>query len=54
MVNFISYDRSQAFLLPPDLRDWISENDLVHFIAAAVERVYIGAFKVNWRGHGKA
>lgn len=54
MVNFISYDRSQAFLLPPDLRDWIGEDDLVHFIAAAVERVYIGAFKVNWRGHGKA
>jgi transposase len=41
-------------LLPPDLRDWIGEDDLVHFIAAAVERVDIGAFKVNWRGHGKA
>jgi transposase len=54
MVNFISYDRTQAFLLPPDLRDWIGEDDLVHFITAAVERVDIGAFKVNWRGHGKA
>ena len=54
MANFISYDRSQAFLLPPDLRDWIGEDDLVHFITAAVERVHIGAFKVNWRGHGKA
>ena len=54
MVNFISYDRSQAFLLPPDLRDWISDDDLVHFVTAAVERVDIGAFKVNWRGHGKA
>jgi transposase len=54
MVNFISYDRTQAFLLPPDLRDWISDDDLVHFITAAVERVDIGAFKVNWRGHGKA
>ncbi len=54
MVNFISYDRTQAFLLPPDLRDWIGEDDLVHLITAAVERVDIGAFKVNWRGHGKA
>lgn len=54
MVNFIPYDRSQAFLLPPDLRDWIGEDDLVHFITGAVERVDIGAFKVNWRGHGKA
>ena len=54
MVNFISYDRDQAFLLPPDLRDWIGEDDLVHFVIGAVERVDIGAFKVNWRGHGKA
>lgn len=54
MANFIPYDRTQAFLLPPDLRDWIGEDDLVHFITAAAERVDIGAFKVNWRGHGKA
>ena len=54
MANFIPYDRTQAFLLPPDLRDWVGEDDLVHFITAAAERVDIGAFKVNWRGHGKA
>lgn len=54
MANFISHDRTQAFLLPPDLRDWVGEDDLVHFIIEAVERVDIGAFKVNWRGHGKA
>ena len=54
MVNFIPYDRNQAFLMPPDLRDWIGEDDLAHFIIAAVERVDIGTFKVNWRGHGKA
>ena len=54
MANFISSDRTQAFLLPPDLRDWIGEDDLVHFITAAVERVDIGTFKVNWRGSGKA
>lgn len=54
MVNFISYDRSQGLLLAPDLRDWVGEDDLVHFIVEAVERVDIGTFKVNWRGHGKA
>jgi transposase len=54
MVNFISYDRNQAFLLPPDLRDWIGDDDLAHFVIAAAERVDIVAFKVNWRGHGKA
>ncbi len=54
MANFISYDRSQALLLSPDLREWVPEDDLAHFIIEAVERVYIGAFKVNWRGSGKA
>jgi len=27
MANFISYDRTQAFLLPPDLHDWIGDDD---------------------------
>jgi len=54
MVNFISYDRSQGLLLPIDLREWVGEDDLAHLVIAAVERVDIGAFKVNWRGSGKA
>lgn len=54
MVNFIPYDRGQGFLLPPDLREWVPEDDLAHFIVEAVERVSIGAFKVNWQGTGKA
>ena len=54
MVNFISYDRTQALLLPIDLREWVAEDDLAHLIIGAVERVDIGAFKVNWRGSGKA
>lgn len=54
MVNFISYDRTQRLLLPPDLCDWVGDDDLVHFIIEAVERVDISSFKVNWRGHGKA
>ena len=46
--------RDQAFLLPPDLRDWIPEDDLAHFVIEAVERVDLGAFKVNRRGSGSA
>jgi hypothetical protein len=42
------------YLLPPGLRDWVGDDDLVNFIVAAVGRIDIGAFKVNWRGHGKA
>ncbi len=39
MSNFVDCERDQAFLLPPDLRDWIPEDDLAHFVIEAVERV---------------
>jgi hypothetical protein len=50
MANFIPYDRGQGLLLPPDLRDWVPEDDLAHFVIEAVERVSISAFKVNHLG----
>ena len=37
-------------LLPPDLRDWIAEDDVVYFVIEADERVDMAAFKVNHRG----
>ena len=52
MSKFIDCERNQAFLLPPDLRDWIPEDDLAHFVIEAVERVEMSAFKVNHRGTG--
>ncbi|MGH6904252.1 MAG: transposase [Geminicoccaceae bacterium] len=54
MSNFVDCAREQPFLLPPDLRDWIPEDDLAHFVIEAVERVALGAFKVNDRGTGSA
>ncbi len=54
MSKFVDCDRDQAFLLPPDLRDWIPEDDLAHFVIEAVERVEMNAFKVNHRGTGSA
>lgn len=54
MGKFVDCERNQAFLLPPDVRDWIPEDDLAHFVIAAVERVDLGAFKVNHRGTGSA
>jgi hypothetical protein len=44
-----TYDRDQAFLLPPDLKAWLPEDDLAYFAIAAVERVPLGAFAVNPR-----
>ena len=54
MSKFVDCARDQAFLLPPDLRDWVPEDDLAHFVIEAVERVGIGAFEVNDRGTGSA
>ena len=54
MSKFVDCERDQAFLLPPDLRDWIPSDDLAHFVIEAVERVELGAFKVNPRGSGSA
>jgi transposase len=54
MANFISCERDQAFLLPPDLRDWLPGDDLAHFIIAADDRIDLSTFKVNDRGSGKA
>ena len=45
---------SRRFCFPPDLRDWIPADDLGHFVIEAVERVDLGAFKVNHRGTGSA
>ena len=54
MRKFVDCDREQAFLLPPDLWDWLPADDLGHFVIEAVERVDLGAFKVNHRGTGSA
>lgn len=40
--------------MPPDLADWVADDDLAHFIVAAVERVDIASFHVSRTGSGKA
>ncbi|WP_342627943.1 IS1182 family transposase [Nguyenibacter vanlangensis] len=54
MSRFIPFDRSQPYLLPPDLKSWLPADDVAHFIVAAVERVPLGAFSVPRRTGGKA
>lgn len=39
-------------LLPADLRDWVAEDDLVHFIIECVEGFDLRAFAINERGSG--
>jgi len=45
MIYFRSYDRSQGLLLPPDLNEWVADDDLAHFIVEACERVDMHAFQ---------
>ena len=53
MTTYVPFDRDQPFLLPPDLRDWLPEDDIAHFIVAAVERVRLGVFQTNPQAGGK-
>ena len=54
MSNYVPVNRDQSFLLPPDLKAWLPEDDLAHFVVAAVERVPLGSFLVAGRTGGKA
>ena len=54
MPKFVQRHQSQLYLLPPDLRDWLPEDDLAHFVVEAVERVPLERFQVNERGTGSA
>jgi transposase len=53
MSSDVPFNREQAFLLPPDLKAWLPEDDLAHFVVAAVERVRLGAFATAARPGGK-
>ncbi len=53
-ANFVNIDRDTPMLFPPDLRDWIPEDHIVHFIIDAVETLDLKNFSVNKRGCGSA
>jgi transposase len=52
--NFLACDRGQAFLLPPDLRDWLPQDHLAWFILDVVDHVDLEPFLRSYRtdGHG--
>jgi transposase len=54
--NFRACDRDQAFLLPPDLRDWLPSDHLAWFILDVVDQLDLGPFLKAYRadGHGRA
>ena len=51
-ARFVNIDRDTPMLLPPDLRDWLPEDHMVHFILDVVEGMDFSGFSVNQRGTG--
>jgi transposase len=52
--KLINIDRTTPMLLPPDLRDWVEDDDLVHFILNVVGQIPNHQASVNSRGTGSA
>jgi transposase len=51
-ARFVNIDHDTPLLLPPDLRDWVPEDHLVHFIMDAVGLLDLSAARVNHSGSG--
>ena len=54
--NFLSCDRDQPLLLPPDLREWLPEDHLAWFVIEAIDELDLEPFYSAYRsdGHGAA
>ena len=54
--NFLTCDRNQPLLLPPDLRDWLPEDHLAWFVIEAIDELDLEPFYAAYRsdGHGRA
>jgi transposase len=50
--HFVSGDRDQALLLPPDMRDWVEPGHLAWFVVDAVGELDLAAFYGRYRRDG--
>ena len=51
-ARFVNIDRDRPLLLAPNLREWVPDNHLCHFIVDAVAELDLRQVKVNERGCG--
>src|SRR5512137_1493033 len=51
-IRLVPIDCDTPLLLPPDLRDWVPADHLVHFIIDAIDALDVRQVKVNTRGTG--
>ncbi len=50
--NFLSCDREQSLLLPPNLRDWLASDHLAWFVLDVVEDLDLKPFFADYRADG--
>ena len=53
-AKFVNVDRDTPYILPPDMREWVPKDHLVHFILDAVDQLDLRTAQVNERGSGAA
>jgi transposase len=53
-ARFVNIDHDTPLLLPPDLRQWVPRDHLVHFLMDAVAELDLTGVRVNERGTGDA
>jgi len=53
-VRYVNIHRDAPLLLPPDLRDWVSPDHMVHFIMDPVNALDLSRACSNQRGTGSA
>ena len=50
--NLLRCERDQSYLMPPSMRDWLSEGHLAWFIVDAVGQVDLREFYAAYRSDG--
>ena len=53
-ARFVNIDHDTPLLFPPDLREWVPADHMVHFIMDAVAALDLSAARINDRGTGSA
>ena len=50
--NLLCWERDQSYLMPPSMRDWLSEGHLAWFIVDAVGQMDLREFYAAYRSDG--
>ena len=50
--NLLSCERDQSYLMPPSMKDWLSEGHLAWFIVDAVGQMDVREFYAAYRSDG--